>query len=137
MKRMLLENVQVAPYTSGGAIDREGFISAILGIQLGAPTGTPTGIAVKVVLTECDTESGGYTPVADKLVVLDKTTDDTGAVTIDADPAGNQLLNVDLDLVGCKRYIKATVSQSYTGGSSPSVTATCALALGDAREEPV
>ena len=75
--------------------------------------------------------------MADKLVVLDKITDDTGAVTIDADPAGNQLLNVDLDLVGCKRYIKATVSQSYTGGSSPSVTATCALALGDAREEPV
>ena len=48
MKRMLLENVRVAPYTSGDAIDREGFISAILGIQLGAASGTPTGIAVKV-----------------------------------------------------------------------------------------
>lgn len=137
MKRELLENVKVQPYTSGDAIDREGYLSAVLGVSLGAATGTPTGITVKVTFTECDTESGSYTPVADKLVVLDKTTDDTGAVTIDADPAGNQLLNVDLDLVGCKRYIKATVSQSYTGGSSPSVTATCALALGDAREEPV
>lgn len=137
MKRELLENVKVQPYTSGDAIDREGYLSAVLGVSLGAATGTPTGITVKVTLTECDTEGGSYTPVADKLVVPGKTTDDTGAVTIEADPAGSELHNIDIDLVGCKQFIKATVAVEDTGGSSQSCTATCAIALGDKNVQPV
>ena len=137
MKRELLENVKVQPYTSGDAIDREGYLSAVLGVSLGAATGTPTGITVKVTFTECDTESGSYTPVADKLVVPGKTTDDTGAVTIEADPAGSELHTIDIDLVGCKQFIKATVAVVCTGGTSPSCTATCAIALGDKNVQPV
>lgn len=137
MKRELLENVKVQPYTSGDAIDREGYLSAVLGVSLGAATGTPTGITVKVTFTECDTKSGSYTPVADKLVVPGKTTDDTGAVTIEAGPAGSELHNIDIDLVGCKQFIKATVAVECTDGSSPSCTATCAIALGDKNVQPV
>lgn len=137
MKRELLENVKVQPYTSGDAIDREGYLSAVLGVSLCAATGTPTGITVKVTFTECDTEGGSYTPVADKLVVPGKTTDDTGAVTIEADPTGSELHNIDIDLVGCKQFIKATVAVECTGGSSPSCTATCAIALGDKNVQPV
>ena len=137
MKRELLENVKVQPYTSGDAIDREGYLSAVLGVSLGAATGTPTGITVKVPFTECDTESGSYTPVADKLVVPGKTTDDTGAVTIEADPTGSELHNIDIDLVGCKQFIKATVAVECTGESTPSCTATCAIALGDKNVQPV
>lgn len=137
MKRELLENVKVQPYTSGSAIDREGYLSAVLGVSLGAASGTTTGITVKVTFTECDTESGSYTPVADKLVVPGKTTDDTGAVTIEADPAGSELHNIDIDLVGCKQFIKATVAVECTGGSSPSCAATCAIALGDKNAQPV
>lgn len=137
MKRELLENVKVQPYTSGDAIDREGYLSAVLGVSLGAATGTPTGITVKVTFTECDTEGGSYTPVADKLVVPGKTTDDTGAVTIEAAPTGSELHNIDIDLVGCKQFIKATVAVECTGGSSPSCTATCAIALGDKNVQPV
>lgn len=137
MKRELLENVKVQPYTSGDAIDREGYLSAVLGVSLGAATGTPTGITVKVTFTECDTKSGSYTPVADKLVVPGKTTNDTGAVTIEADPAGSELHNIDIDLVGCKQFIKATVAVECTDGSSPSCTATCAIALGDKNVQPV
>lgn len=137
MKRELLENVKVQPYTSGDAIDREGYLSAVLGVSLGAATGTHTGITVKVTFTECDTKDGSYTPVADKLVVPGKTTDDTGAVTIEADPAGSELHNIDIDLVGCKQFIKATVAVECTGGTSPSCTATCAIALGDKNVQPV
>lgn len=137
MKRELLENVKVKPYTSDEAIDREGYLSAVLGVSLGAATGAPTGITVKVTFTECDTEGGSYTPVADKLVVPGKTTDDTGAVTIEADPAGNELHNIDIDLVGCKQFIKATVAVECTGGTSTSCTATCAIALGDKNVQPV
>lgn len=137
MKRELLENVKVQPYTSGDAIDREGYLSAVLGVSLGAATGTHTGITVKVTFTECDTKGGSYTPVADKLVVPGKTTDDTGAVTIEADPAGSELHNIDIDLVGCKQFIKATVAVECTGGTSQSCTATCAIALGDKNVQPV
>lgn len=137
MKRELLENVKVQPYTSDDAIDREGYLSAVLGVSLGAATGTPTGITVKVTFTECDTKDGSYTPVADKLVVPGKTTDDTGAVTIEADPAGSELHNIDIDLVGCKQFIKATVAVECTDGTSPSCTATCAIALGDKNVQPV
>ena len=137
MKRELLENVKVQPYTSGDAIDREGYLSAVLGVSLGAATATHTGITVKVTFTECDNEGGSYTPVADKLVVPGKTTDDTGAVTIEADPAGSELHNIDIDLVGCKQFIKATVAVECTGGTSPSCTATCAIALGDKNVQPV
>lgn len=137
MKRELLENVKVQPYTSGDAIDREGYLSAVLGVSLGAATGAPTGITVKVTFTECDTEDGSYTPVADKLVVPGKTTDDTGAVTIEADHAGSELHNIDIDLVGCKQFIKATVAVECTDGTSPSCTATCAIALGDKNVQPV
>lgn len=137
MKRELLENVKVQPYTSGDAIDREGYLSAVLGVSLGAANGTPTGITVKVTFTECDTEGGSYTPVADKLVVPGKTTDDTGAVTIEADHKGSELHNIDIDLVGCKQFIKATVAVECTGGTSPSCTATCAIALGDKNVQPV
>lgn len=137
MKRELLENVKVQPYTSGDAIDREGYLSAVLGVSLGAATDDTTGITVKVTFTECDTENGRYTPVADKLVVPGKTTDDTGAVTIEADPAGSELHNIDIDLVGCKQFIKAAVAVECTGGSTLSCTATCAIALGDKNVQPV
>lgn len=137
MKRELLENVKVQPFTRGDAIDREGYLSAVLGVSLGAATGAPTGITVKVTFTECDTKGGSYTPVADKLVVPGKTTDDTGAVTIEANPAGSELHNIDIDLVGCKQFIKATVDVGCTGGTSPSCTATYAIALGDKNVQPV
>ncbi len=35
MKRELLQNVKVMPYTSGDVLDRSGFLSAVLGIKIG------------------------------------------------------------------------------------------------------
>lgn len=136
MKRALLENVKVTPYTSEDVIDREGFLSAVLGVLVGSPTGSPTGMSVKVTFTESDEESGSYTPVADKKLVLDHTLDE-GKLELETDAAGSQLINVDLDLVGCKRYVKAKVEMVCSGGTSPSCTATCALVLGDASEMPI
>lgn len=119
MKRELIQNVKVTPYTSEDAIDRDGFLSAVLGVLVGTPTGSPTGLAVKLTVTECDTESGSYTPAADKLIPVDKA-----------------LVNFDLDLVGCKQFIKIKVEVVCTGGSSASCTATAALVLGDKAYTP-
>ena len=75
MKRELIQNVKVTPYTSEDAIDRDGFLSAAL-------------------------------------------------------------VNFDLDLVGCKQFIKIKVEVVCTGGSSASCTATAALVLGDKAYTP-
>lgn len=136
MKRTLLQNVRVVPYTSENVIKREGFLSAVFGVLVGKPTGTPDGITVKVTFIECNEENGTYTPVADDKLVLNHTIE-KGVLELDADKAGSQLLNIDLDLVGCKRYIKAKVEIVCTGGTTPSCTAVCALVLGDAAEMPV
>lgn len=138
MKRELIENVRVTPYTSGTAFDREGFLSGVLGVLIGTPSGGPETMQAKVVLTECDTEGGTFTVCKDKLIPVGKgMLDDDGAVAVEVDAAGGSLVNFDLDLLGCKKYVKATVSVVCTGGSSPSCTATAALALGDADEVPV
>lgn len=137
MKRALIQSVKVTPYTSETAINREGFLSAILAVKVGSPSGTPTGMAVKLTVTESDEEAGSYTPAADKLIPIDKALDADGAISVDTDAAGGALVDFDLDLVGCKQFVKIKFEIVCTGDSSPSCTATAALALGDASEVPV
>lgn len=140
MKRAILKTVKVAPYTSDDAIDREGFLSGVIGVKVGTPTGSPTALAVKAVFTHSDASDGTFTVCGDKLIVLDKTLDDDGAVSIETDKAGGELVNIDCDFVGCKRYVKATISvvcTGGTGGTSAACTATAAIALGDKNENPV
>ena len=45
---------------------------------------------------------------------------------------------MDLDLLGCKRFIKITPSVTFEGGTSPAASgAVYALALGDPAVSPV
>ena len=138
MKRALIQSVKVTPYTSEDAINREGFLSGILAVKVGSPSGSHTGMAVKLTITESDQQSTGYAPVKDKLVCVGNAPlDDAGAISVTTDAAGGELVNFDLDLVGLKQYIKVKVEISCSGGSTPSCEATAALALGDASEVPV
>ena len=137
MKRELIQNIKVIPYKSEDTIDRERFLSGVLAVSLGAATGDPTGITVKIAVTECDTQGGSYTAVKDKHVFIDRTADGEGAITLTADKSGNELHNLDLDLAGCKKFVKLAVTVNCTGGTSPSCDVTCAIALGDNVVQPV
>lgn len=138
MKRALIQSVKVTPYTSEDVINREGFLSGILAVKVGTPTGGPTGMAVKLTVTESDQDSTGFAAVNDKLVCVGNAPlDAAGAISVSTDAEGGELVNFDLDLVGLKQYVKVKVEVTCTGGSSPSCTATAALALGDASEVPV
>lgn len=137
MKRELIQNVKVIPYTSGNAIDHDGFLSGILAISVSAPTGSPTAAAIKVSITESETSDGTFTAVKDKNVVIGETINDSGEVTFAVDKTNGLVSNVDLDLVGCKRYVKLTCAVSFTGGTTPSSTNTYAVALGDPAKMPV
>ena len=138
MKRALIQSVKVTPYTSEDAINREGFLSGILAVKVGSPSGSPTGLAVKLTITESDQQSTGFAPVKDKLVCVGNAPlDDAGVISASTAAEGGELVNFDLDLVGLKQYVKVKVEVTWTGGSAPSCTATAALALGDASEVPV
>ena len=114
MKRALIQNVKVMPYTLETAIDREGYLSAILAASV------TEGTTAKVSVTHCDTEGGEYKAVPDDFIVVGK---DEASFTATA------LVNFDIDLVGGKRYSKSNV----TGPTA----ATYAVALGDPVEAPV
>ena len=136
MKKKLIDSCRVRPYTSGAAIDRQNFGSAVLGLKVAAATGSPTAAALKLVLTESDASSGTFAAVSDKQAMIGGLLDEYGAVTIDIPVAGCDD-QIGIDLTVCKRCVKITGTVSFTGGTTPAATATYALALGDPAQEPV
>jgi hypothetical protein len=134
MKRELIENVKVVPYASGAVIDRDGFLSGIFAASVGSITGSPTAAKLKIAVTESDTSDGNYAACADPRVIVEGT--DEWEIDLEASaPALN--INVDLDLVGCKRFVKVTATVTLTGGTTPASTNAYAIALGDAQVTPV
>lgn len=134
MKRQLIENVKVVPYASGAAIDRQNFLSGIFAASITGITGSPTAASLKIAVTECDTASGTFTDCADPRIIVggeDEWSIDLAATTPALD------INVDLDLVGCKRFIKVTATVTLTGGTTPSSTKAFAVVLGDPQIAPV
>jgi len=118
MKRALLETVKVIPYTSDEVIDRDGFLSAIVGANVTA-AGT-----LSLAITHSDEEAGVFEAVTDEYIGVDKPI--TG-IAVEADT----IANIDIDLLGCKRYVKIAITAD--GGAA----ATYAVALGDKNEQPV
>ena len=131
MRRALYTTVKVLPYTSGAAIDRMGYRSAILAANISSVTGSPTAAKLTVAITDCDTASGTYAAAGDARALS------IGGSEYTVDVSGTTELNIPIDLIGCKRHVKITATVTYTGGTSPSSTAAYALALGDADKAPV
>lgn len=90
MKKKLIDSCRVRPYTSGAAIDRQNFGSAVLGLKVAAATGSPTAAALKLVLTESDASSGTFAAVSDKQALIGGLLDADGAVTMDIPVAGGE-----------------------------------------------
>ena len=121
MKRELLSNVKVQPYTTGTGFSRVGFLSAILGIKV------TTAGDLKLTITHGDTDSAADA-VTDTLVFPDAKT--KGGVYDIIGVQSGDVVNVDIDLTGLKDYAKISVS----GGAA--ANATLALALGDKADYP-
>ena len=108
MKKKLIDSCRVRPYTSGAAIDRQNFGSAVLGLKVAAATGSPTAAALKLVLTESDASSGTFAAVSDKQALIGGLLDADGAVTMDIPVAGGEA-QIGIDLTGCTT--KASILQ--------------------------
>ena len=119
MKRELIQNTLLIPLNENEAIDRGGFLSAVLAIK---PKGEGE---LTVKITHADTSDGAYTEVTDNGLFVDGTNEADNVTSGD-------LVNFDLDLIGCKRFIKVTIE-----GAGKGEGAAVAIALGDASVNPV
>lgn len=130
MKYALLQNIKAIPYATGETpvVDREGFLSAVLGVDVGVVTGEPTEIKLAVTISHCDTADGAFEPVEDDFKYVGSAADIVEA---------EKLYNVDIDLLACKQFIKVEAVLAFTGGTNPAATPACALVLGDRSEVPV
>jgi len=125
MKRALFQNITAIPYTSGSAIDRSGFLSAVIGANVAA------GACVTVKVEHSD-DGETFVPVTDKLVFPEKQT--TGGEytfenpTVEGAGDADSVVNIDVDLLGLKTIVKFTM----TGTDGALV-----VVLGDSISQPV
>lgn len=122
MKRELLQNVKVQPLTSGSAVERTGFLSGIIGAVIG------TAGALTLTITHSD-DGTTFEAVTDKMVFPEKQT--TGGTFTTEELKKDDIVNIDIDFVGLKNFVKITAS-----GAAATDT-TLALALGDKHVQPV
>ena len=123
MKRELIQNVKAIPYTSGEAIDRAGFLSAVCAVKAAAAGN------MKVAVTHADTSTGTFEAVPDACLFV-------GGGDEAKDLKAGDIANFDIDLVGCKQFVKLTVSgaaATVAEGAPPG----CSLVLGDPAQAPV
>lgn len=122
MKRSLFDTVSVLPFTSGSAFERTGYESAILAVTVAG------GAKATVKVEHADDIDGDFVAVNDTRLFVDNPVDQsTGEAIIENEAEAEAVANLDIDLIGCKAFVKITVAGGTAG----------ALALGDATNHPV
>lgn len=142
MKRNLFQNVTAIPYKSGNTVNREGFLSAVIGANVASGAEVTVTVthsddgktfeAVTDALVFPDTKTEGgvlkfTAPTVDAVVAEDAKSGETPAAPEGSTPAG-MLVGIDVDLVGLKPFVKFTV----TGAEEA-----LAVVIGDAAVQPV
>ncbi len=115
---------QTAGTVNGIVIDRFGFADAVVHLGLGVATGTPTaqGVALKM-------QTG---TLADGSDMEDAAGDIIAALTANSTQA-----ELNLDLKGYSRYIRAVETVTFTGGTTPAIPVAVTVALGNPINQPV
>lgn len=111
----------------GSAFDRLGYLSAKFDVQTGTVTGSPTNGLITFGIQECDTETGTFEDVS---------LSGTYTITGEAASINESLLTYEQDLRGLKRWLKTTVTPSWTGGSTPTIPVGVVATLGEAAVQP-
>lgn len=106
--------------TTAAGIDRTDYQSCVAVVHIGAATGSPSSFSAAFKLQESDDDST-WTDVEDS------------DVTITA--AG--LTEVDVNLAAAKKYLRASLATTITGGTTPTLPSSCAIVFGGARNLPV
>lgn len=123
------ESVDIA----GPVIDRLGFESGKLAVNMGTVEGTPTRFGVTFRLQEADTFGGSYTDIDGASIMFSGT-----PAVLNLQPArysGEVPVNFNQKMT--KRFIKAVAKASFLAGSSPKVYVAATMVLGEASVTPV
>lgn len=78
MKRELFNNVKVIPGGTAAAIDRSGFLSAVLAASV---TSATEGQTLAITITHCDTQDGDFVEVEDSHIGIDGALRETAVKT--------------------------------------------------------
>lgn len=119
MKRELFENVRIIPGGTGVAINRAGFLSAVLGVSASVAD------TLKIRIEHAGTAGGEFAELNDPFAGV---TGPVGEISIEADTTAN----ICIDLAGCKDLVKISVEGSAEGQKISS-----AVVLGDPEVAPV
>jgi hypothetical protein len=114
----------------GAAVDRmpavgKQFDSCVFHLMRGATSSNPDPHTVTAKLQHSDVEEDGDT-WSD---IPDTTLGPLGEDNTDA--------QMDVDLSGAKRYVRAVATVAFTGGTTPAIPVTATITLGGAKELPV
>ena len=128
MKRNLFQNVLVMPYKTGDVIDRNGYLSAVVGAVVSS------GGSMTVTVEHSD-DGETFVPVTDERVFPEQQTEGgkftfkepVGAEDEDGPVDTTGVVNVEVDLLGLKQFVKLTVEGSDS----------LAVVLGDSSVQPV
>ena len=104
MKRALFETVAVLPLVSGSVVQRTGYESAVLALTV-AQNATAT-----VKVEHCDTQDGTFEAVGDSRLFVDNPVNESGEAIVKNEAPAAAVANLDIDMVGCKEFIKITVT---------------------------
>lgn len=146
MKRALLENHKVL--INPGIIDRQKFLSAVLALKAEGTVAEGTTVTIK--FEHCDTKEGTFVSVTDSELCPSARIDDKTGTLSGLVVKADEDVNIDLDLIGFKQFIKITaeidVNESKgtsdsenadTEGGSTGAALQTAIVLGDCSEVPV
>ena len=114
MKRNLFQNVLVMPCKSGDVIDREGYLSAVVGAVVSS------GGSMTVTVEHSD-DGETFVPVTDERVFPDQQTEASKNTYKEPEAAEDEegpvdttgVVNVEVDLLGLKQFVKLTVEGSF------------------------
>jgi hypothetical protein len=109
---------------NGSAINTSGYTDAAIHAYGDATSGSPSAATLVVTLQECATSGGTYANALDN----------TGTVigfTLNCESAGAEgLARIEGLGLNRKQYLRAVITPSFTGGSSPAIIGFAEIILG-------
>lgn len=114
----------------GAAVDRmpavgKQFDSCVFLLQRGTTSSNPDPHTVTAKLQHSDIEADG------------PTWEDIAGTTLGPLGENNTEAQVNIDLTGAKRYIRAVATVAFTGGTTPAIPVVASVVFGGAKELPV
>lgn len=111
--------------SDGVVIDRKGYENAAILLFTGAVSGAPDNVKLQYRVTHSDAANmAGETD----LVAL--------TTAIDAAPVASSMTEIAVNFEIAKRYVRFSVTPTFTAGTTPKVLTAAAIALGGAKTLP-